>query len=826
MISSIKGLAYRFLMGNKTSSLSSLLSIVISITLIISMVMFVTNERQSFQDQMKNLYGDMDMLVGYDLEHHKIIDETMLKEIHNVDNNMTISPVLLTNTKVESIKDSIYTVGLMNDDLVKSRYKLSTNLDSNGVAMNESLTTALQLEIGHTVNIDGLQFKLQVITADVPGARLDMVLLPHEVVKDMIYNKQGVVNEANFVLVQLAQKNLSDVVSSLKSIDSQLRIDVVEQDEFYEQNLQAMNVFIIVMSLLILLVSILFIISNSEAFLYKYRKQMAVMRCIGATNKQLFRLIWLQLSFIVIIGGLLAFLLAWSIHIFAPQLIGNMFSYESEVSFHMGKALITTVAAMIFIQLFMIIPAYSSNKILPMQLMSTNEHNASKLSKRRISLIVWLGSVALLISGFFFSVPESELVRWYLFLTIFITISSFRLFPVYFIKLINIISPVVRKRIGNLPYVSLQNIVPQIKKNTFATLLISVMVMIVCIGSVFFETVTNGGEEYIRQTYATNINVSLRDQSTLKIDPEQLKREVTSLTGIDEIVVVNNYNNFEVTGKEGVRHSFVYKALDLQMLDHMNIMEVPNQEQLQSHVIISENFAAKNGYRVGDLIAAEMYLNEEQGYEVVDKVIVSAIYEKLPGSYADMYVDLSATSFIQPHTQFDELWLNAQDETLVLEQLQELQQMYPAQLRMNSLSKELAISDKMKDERWSMFVATLTIMMVSVIMGICNTLFQNIHSNRREYAVMRIIAVTERGISFMITLQFMLYILFGTLLGLILGTLVVSSLSRIDEGVQILINLNLIAWNIAILIVVCMLMLIPFIRHIRKQSLISELNSN
>jgi len=826
MISSIKGLAYRFLMGNKTSSLSSLLSIVISITLIISMVMFVTNERQSFQDQMKNLYGDMDMLVGYDLEHHKIIDETMLNEIHNIDNNMTISPVLLANTKVASIKDSIYTVGLMNDDLVKSRYKLSTNLASNGVAMNVSLTSALNLKVGDMVNIDGLQFKLQEITADVPGARLDMVLLPHEVVKDMTYNKQGVVNEANFVLVQLAQKNSSEVVSSLKAIDSQFRIDVIEQDEFYEQNLQAMNVFIIVMSLLILLVSTLFIISNSEAFVYKYRMQMAVMRIIGATNKQLFRLIWLQLSFIVMIGGLLAFLLAWGIHIFAPQLIGNIFNYESEVSFHMGAALITTLGAMIFIQLFMIIPAYSSKKILPLQLMSTNEHNVSKLSKRRISLVIWLGSVVILVLGFFFTVPNNDLVRWYLYLAIFITISSFRLFPVYFIKLINIISPLVRKRIGNLAYVSLQNIVPQIKKNTFATLLISVMVMIVCIGSAFFETVSNGGEEYIRQNYATNINVSLRDQSTLKIDPDLFKREVSSLTGIDEIVVVNNYNSFEVMDKEGIRQSFVYRALDLQMLERMNIMEVPDQEQLQSHVIISKNFAEKYGYKVGDSITAEMYLNEEQGYDVVDKMVVSAIYEQLPGSTADMYVDLSAISFIQPHTQFTELWLNAQDEFLVLEQLQELQQMYPAQLHMNSLSNELAISDKMKDERWSMFVATLTIMMVSVIMGICNTLFQNIHSNRREYAVMRIIAVTERGISFMITLQFMLYILFGTLLGLVLGTLVVASLSRIDEGSQILFNLNLIAWNVAILIVVCMIMLIPFIRHIRKQSLISELSRN
>lgn len=826
MISSIKGLAYRFLMGSKLTSVSSILSIMISITLIVSMVMFVTNERQSFQDRMKSLYGNADLLVGYNLDVSKVIDLTMLDKIQSIDTDMTISPVLLMHSTVGTISDKIYTVGLQNDGLVKSRYKLNEDLSVHSIAMNRALATSLQLDIGNNVQVNEQTFLLQEIIADIPGSNVDIVLLPHEAVQDMIYQEQGTINEANFVMVQLASKSTSEVSMALKSLDSQLRIDIIEKDEFYQSNLQAMIVFVGVLSTLILIVSMLFIISNSQGFVYKYRKQMALMRCIGATRKQLFKLIWIQLSLVNVIGGLLALLLTWGIHMLTPQIIGSFFAYEHEVSFHIREALLTTIGAMIFIQLFMIIPAFSSKKILPLQMMSDNEYSTTKLSKRIISHLIWIGSIILLILGLFFPMNNSEAALFYLLLAILLIVSSFRLFPIYFIKLIQMISPAVRRMLGNLSYVSLQNIVPQIKKNTIATLMISVMIMIVTVGSTIFHTTSLNGEQYIRGKYITNINISVRDQMKYYVTSEQLKKEVTSLTGINELIAVSNYNGISVSDQTGERHHYNFRAIDLEMMEHMNLIELPRHDQLQSQVIISEQMALQQDLKVGDSVAIELYSVEAQNYVVAENMIVGAIYEKLPGSFAEIYVDWSASFIQDSNIMFEELWLNGQDEGLVLEQLKELQLMYPTQILLNSLSSELAISNKMKEERWPMFVATLTIMMISVIMGICNTLFQNIQSHRREYAIMRIIAVTERGISYMITLQFMLYISLGTLLGLILGALVITSLSRVDTASSILLDMSFIGWNIAILVVVCTLMLIPFIRHIRKQSLIGELSSN
>jgi putative ABC transport system permease protein len=67
MIKSMNGLTLRFFKYNKFTSISSMLSILLSIFLIITISSFSLNAKQSLIQDVKKMYGDMDLAVGYNI---------------------------------------------------------------------------------------------------------------------------------------------------------------------------------------------------------------------------------------------------------------------------------------------------------------------------------------------------------------------------------------------------------------------------------------------------------------------------------------------------------------------------------------------------------------------------------------------------------------------------------------------------------------------------------------------------------------------------------------------------------------------------------------
>ncbi|WP_255256471.1 hypothetical protein [Bacillus cereus] len=71
MIRSIRGIALRFFRANKFIALSSIVSVMLSISLIITMGTFSVNARHSIENKVKQIYGDMDLSVGYSSDQTK-----------------------------------------------------------------------------------------------------------------------------------------------------------------------------------------------------------------------------------------------------------------------------------------------------------------------------------------------------------------------------------------------------------------------------------------------------------------------------------------------------------------------------------------------------------------------------------------------------------------------------------------------------------------------------------------------------------------------------------------------------------------------------------
>jgi len=158
-----------------------------------------------------------------------------------------------------------------------------------------------------------------------------------------------------------------------------------------------------------------------------------------------------------------------------------------------------------------------------------------------------------------------------------------------------------------------------------------------------------------------------------------------------------------------------------------------------------------------------------------------------------------------------------------LKQLEELKKSYP-ELEINSYLQSVKKANKMIDQRLYIFYAVIAIMVVCVMVGVFNTLINNIHSKRKEFAILRTLSINKRGVIVVIMTQVILYILIGIALGSISGTALTYVIHFIDTGSKLHFNFPFIGLIMAILIGAAMVVFIPFASKLAKVKISAELS--
>lgn len=827
MIKSTKGISLRFFQANKFLAISSIISITLAIFLIITMVVFSQNTKQSLANEMKQLFGDMDLSVGYNPEQNKQLRASFIEDVTRLEAVQQTSPVLISHLRLEELNTILYTLGVENDDLVKSRYHFSKDMGDTEIILNESLATALDLKVGDVIHIENAPFTVVETLNELgwSGITTDMMILPRSVVKTIIHEQQHKDYEALYVLIKAKNKaNIPLLANTIKEFDSELRIDITEENEYVVANLQSLNVFLIVLSMLILIVSSLFINSNMDAFVYKYRNQMAIMRSLGATREQLFKMIWYQCSLMNVSGGLLGFCLAIIGHRAIESWMSALFSIDSNpLPFNYGSAIVVTIITMAIIQLFMCIPANRSSKILPMKLIADNENNdfTHKRIGKGLGIVCLSISAFCIIVGFIAKLNGSDAI-FFLLASLLLIFGLFRLFPIYLSNILTIMTPIIRKLLGNLSFVAINNLIPQVKKNTTVILTISTMMIITVFGSSLFETIGKNEQDYLKIQYITDIVITSRTGFDSAFDRNMLAQSVTELTGIEEMSTLSSgiEEYFKIDGQ------FVpmnYSLIGMKEMEEQGIIKSQIDVNPSESMIITQKMADRFQLSVGDRVELGKYSIEQQSRVSAGSSIVTAIYEKLPGSYYDVYFDWDNNEMKQANNVFYRMYINSSDQANTLKQLEELQRMYPAQLQVSSYKQAVEKANEMLMQRWSIFIVVLVIILLSVMMGVCNTLIQNIHSKRKEFATLRILSVTERGIAYIIWIQVTLYILIGIIFGLVTGMLATYILSLVDLKGGVHIHFQYVGYVSLIMLVVAYVIILPITHSMRKRSLISEL---
>ncbi|WP_377520172.1 FtsX-like permease family protein [Priestia megaterium] len=822
---SLKGLAFRLFRANKFIVFSSILSIAIAAMLTLSMVLFSFNAQSTLKHELKQMYGDMDLSVGFNIDQSKVVSPSLTERISKNKNVEQLSRVSITHVTLDKVNSSTYTAGVENSDLAKSRYHFKQFLNDDSIAMNKALAKTLHAKVGDKVSIQGHSFTLVEVINDLDaiGIAPDMILMNQKKAKEYNRLNEHVHADATYLLIKAKKgTNVLTLSNQIKSYDKDLRIDVAEQDPFVKNNLQSLQVFVIVLSFLVLIVTSLLIISNFELLLYKMKNQFAIMRSLEATTKQISQLIFTQsiiINFSGICIGLLGTFLSQK---YVYTWMGKFFKISSSpTQFHLGIALIIALCSFIIIQLFLLIPSYRSAKILPLKVMQKNERLDFGYSKARVILFkILIGvSVFLLIASQVLPTRGEYGVFFLLIAAIFALLSFFIIFPVWLPKILEGLLPFGQKIFGREYYIAIKNLIPQVKKNTLIVLTISSLMIIAVFGSVTLRTIQVNEQESLKNDFRTPIVVNTRLSNT-KIDSRELTNVVEKLPDVKSVSNFSTQGSAELQVK-GKHIDMDYAVVDLQRLQAQGLMSQLKKKPADNSLIISERFAKQNDLKVGQNVQVGEFSNITQAVEPKGSYKVTAIEKKMIDS-ADAYVDWNNGRLMA--VDFYSLYVDSAHIKDAVNELEGIKSQFP-ELKISNYEQSVKQATSMFYQRWGIFIVVIATLVVCTMVGVFNSLANNIYSKRKEYAVLRTMGVKPKGIRNIILSQVTTYIIIGLIIGIVLGIILTYVLLLVDPG-KLIIDYKVLA-TVIVTMITCSTILFTYLGNkIGNQNISLEITND
>ncbi|MGL5353706.1 MAG: FtsX-like permease family protein [Clostridium sp.] len=821
MIRSIKDISLKFLKFNKFIIFSSIFSIFLATILIISMFMFNLNSKQALKDELKETYGNMNLGVALESIGDEKINKDMIDNITDINGVEEHSNVIIDSLEVGgNIETNNYTIGVDNSKLSKSMYKYINNIEKNDVIISKSLADKLQVKINNTINIKGNSQKIvEILNVN----DKDVIIMNIDYLKE-ISNYNG---EASYLLIKLKDASQSyNVAKKIRDLNYNLRIDIAEENDTMKKNVSYMNNLMIFLSVLVIIMSSLFIISNFQTFLYKYRKQFAIIRSVGGRSKQAFKIVFIQSTIINSIG----IIMGVSVSIFTTKNIIKYFSdllglNVSSIRYDVKAAIIITILIFIIIEIFMMIPAIRSSKILPLKIVSENEKLETKSDfNKKVGILGLIVVSVLFIRELYLLYNSKNGIVWGVAASIIFIISMYNIFPYYIKNILNMLLPILKGIGGNGAVVAIKNLIPQVKKNSIIIISLSTIIIIATLGSSFLDNTLVSGVNYIKSQYALDIKIT-DARGFDSILGREIKKELEAVTDIRNVAILSIGKKLYFKHDSELEKAN-YLLSDIQVLiDEGVISEF--EGNIQSGIVLSKEFANKNSIKLGDNIeivkrdsieyTGDKYKKESQ---LKTFKVGSIIDSTQKFSFGDIMMDWSNSDFIDKDTIFQKAFVASNNVSNSKSGLDILKRKYP-EIKYSTLYDEVIEYEKLTRQTWGLFIIMLITIIISTTLGIINIFYNNIFSKRKEYAILRTLKLTKSGIVRTILIQISAYIILGSLLGVFMGV-IINNLIRDTLG---WVSTNFIFSGIIILIifVISNIIFIPFANHIANKKIADEI---
>ena len=753
----LKTIAWKLCKAAKVHVATSIGIIAISVALIVTMATYNFNAQKQLEQQIDAMFGEMDLLAGYNYGQG-MITPALYEDVQRLPLVDYVSPISLEMTQINELQ-SVYTLGVENDDLVKSRYHFTQNIARDEVVISELLAKTLSVSVGDSITLNFDQYKVIEILPTPTGAEpTNMALVQNDALK-----KADAVGL--FMLIESSNPQL--LTKQLTSIDEQLRIDLVDEYDFVKMNLQFLFVLTIIFSVFILFITALLLLSTMQLLFMKLKEQFMILRSLGATAKQIAQLIKVQLTIIMVVGLVSGLGCSFLIVRFAlPSVVSILQLPEASTTFPFTIALLVVGGMGLLLMLYSKWQVQKAIHILPLQMKEQTVNLPLKLKTWR-TIVVCVSS---LIGALFLTngvVDTSGIGALQILVgSLLLTGGVLYFIPYCFQWLMTMTLQPIRKILGKEAFLALKQLIPQIKINKKIVLSIIGLMVILVFGSATLKTLKSNNLAYIEDRFETDLII--KNNAFNEAVGALFIEEVRLLPGVDDVQATS------------IGASFLLKE-DSTRFDAfaVNLKKFGIRGDVSQKIVITKNFAEDEQIRVGDMIAPYFLYKEVDLMEKQQPFEVAAIIEE-ESPYPSAYIDWSSP-YAKEQLFVYELMVDGESSAQMKEAILDLLSLYPG-VQLLEKEQEIQEANQLFSQSWSLFIGIFTVLLIATTIGIIQTLLHLIYSNRAQYTIQRMLGLSPNGLIILLCMQVLSFVLYGIGVGILIGGVLTQLISLIDTG--------------------------------------------
>ncbi|WP_097027009.1 ABC transporter permease [Clostridium peptidivorans] len=769
MIKSYKEITGKYLIGNKKRTILTLIGIILSVALVSSIGFFLKSMQEAQVQDMKNTYGswhimyskaDDDLITKIKSNPNVLRSGTYAKgkEI-NIGSNLKGQEIFVTD---EGVKLLPYTLkeGKFPENgtevVLESWFLGKINKDA---------------KLGDTIKILDKEYTLV-------GILSDTFMSQSSGIGEIITNNSDVNENERILLAELHVNkklgaNLDELkkLSDEKSVMKNVNLLAMQGEGFPKELLGSLSVIIGI----VIIATIAVIYNAFQISVVERVKQFGLLRAVGTTPRQIRKIILREATFLAAIGipiGLVGGIIALYGIDLAFKIIGKGELVFIKPTITIDVLIISSIIGLLSIYASAMIPAVFAGRISPLVAISSRNSITKEKIKKRKSLIIGR------IFGFEGALASKNIKR-------------------------------NRKRYRTTVFSIVISVTLFITFKAFMDMSLNVYSEMNESNNVHFSVVTSGDDntKSVEDKVIRNIERLPETQVSYKVyNPKFFHAVIDKTKELDPIKTIGGvYKDIKYQGKDKtlVNASLVvYDEVSLEVgKKHLKEGSISADELNNENgvIIVGKNRVynekTKNNYygpvtdlKVGDEIllqSNENRFNEEGntsefGKGDVNKVKVLAVLESNPFDFRGYEKDIKiittekvAEKLIGKDIKPSALNIKLKDAKAEDAAKKDIESIISGEGNL----KLINIIDQNRKTKASILMVKILlfgfVVVVSLIgsVNIINTLTTNLILRRREFAALKCIGLTQKGLKKIITLEGMLYGIVGSLYGSIIGSL-------------------------------------------------------
>lgn len=708
----------KFLTKSKKLTFSCVASIFFAVLAIVVIYNFYFISQRSYMENVKDTFGDCDYLIS-DVDYQDF-SEDLIKKIEDTKGVKKVSYGHWAYTNVE--KYLVYTVGVKDSNMNKSRYWYVSDVTENRIIVNQKLAEDLQLSVGDKITMEEKELEISeiLIEDNFSLSNLYMVIVTME----NLCKSQNMDMVPNYALVKKEKKDgLIEVKERLQSLGENLDITAVEELDDYKKVIESFRIFMTILVIIIIVVAGLLVASVFNSYLKKYQGDTMVLKTMGARRKQILQIFFTSAMILSTIGCGLGYFVAMVGGRGVFLLFASEFELSREViQMDIGNSFFITFGIWVAINIFLLYTAWRYARILPLQM---NRKNTKETKIRRAIL---------------FYITKKD------------------------------------------TYISLRLLIPWIRENIFFLFTIVAITMFTFVSSVFMHDIEQNSLAYYKKLYLSEVMIendeTMSYQNMIDIQKRLEGQQkdtffMAETSDWGDIISVGIPDKKSKNWWDGWGFSLGVSQMD--RLYETKVIKV-KKESYQDCVVLRRDVADYYGLQVGDTYALEYFDKMEnvewmEEYENQQKhtkdlevvgIIESMMYSEIvfditsPLFHFSTLEDFSVTFFMSE--------IDKQTESL----LQSLRWEIPT-LRWQNYSDVEEQNSRIIKERYFMIRAVLYALTLLGGIGWLNSAKTMLRDKREIYRTLRRIGISDRRVQKIIWKQILCYLMSGIVLGILLG---------------------------------------------------------